>query len=391
MLRSSISRLTVACLLTSAALTGAAAADQAAIDAKAAIEGANLPWNGVGPTTAALDEPIVTNHAPEALGTIQYDDGVVTAVPGGTGSVCFGNRFDVANGSPVMVSGSVTQVSFFMQAVSGNVFVSVFGPQAGTAAPVLTSVSVPAAASVFNTHVFGTPVNYTGANFLAGVWADPSPIADLVGLGSGTTAGQGFHGMVINDIAGTGFSTLPGINALVRASGDVLGMPVELIDLGLTVSESADPVVAGSGPGNLVYTATLTNAGPDTATGVAVTETLTLPAGVTVDSVVASVGAYADPVWTVGSVATADSPTLTVTLTVDGSTALGTDVITSMAAVSASNGTDSNPANDADSESTSVTDVLQSILDIPALGWKGMLLLGALLAGLAFVALRTKS
>ena len=74
-------------------------------------------------------------------------------------------------------------------------------------------------------------------------------------------------------------------------------------DLAVTKTESADPVVAGSGAGNLVYLITLTNNGPLDATGVELTEILVLPDGVSVLSITPSQGTYADPVWSVGDLA----------------------------------------------------------------------------------------
>ena len=118
---------------------------------------------------------------------------------------------------------------FYMVAGAGtdDVFVSVFGPVMGTTAPVLTSVSVPLnnGSAAFNTHTFAAPITNMGASFLAGVWYNAG---DTVGLGTGTNAGQGIHGVLINDIVGTGFATLPGLNALVRAGGT--SIPVELLN-----------------------------------------------------------------------------------------------------------------------------------------------------------------
>jgi uncharacterized repeat protein (TIGR01451 family) len=126
------------------------------------------------------------------------------------------------------------------------------------------------------------------------------------------------------------------------------------VDLAVSKSESIDPAIAGSGPGNLTYVVTVTNNGPADATGVALTESLILPLGVTVHSITPSVGSFADPVWTVGTVASGASATLTVQLTVDSTTAQGTDVVSNTAEVSAVTETDTNPTNDSATESTSV-------------------------------------
>ena len=183
-----------------------------------------------GSPVRALDTPVQAPRVKNtrAMGTIYYDDGVQTHFPG-VSSFCYGNQFDTFGGAnPVMVSGSVTAMSFFMVAGAGtdNVFVSVFGPVSGTAASVLTSASIPltAGSNAWNNHVFATPVNYPGSSFLAGIWYIAG---DTVGLASGTTGGQGYHGMWINDVVGTQFALLSTINGMVGASGDVL--PVELM------------------------------------------------------------------------------------------------------------------------------------------------------------------
>ncbi len=187
-----------------------------------------------GPLTRALDEPIQTGQAGNRQGnrntpvTIVYDDGIVTAVPTAT-SFCYGNQFNTASGELVK-SFSVTQLNFYMMSGAGtdNVFVSVFGPVSGTTAPFLTSASVPLnnGPGTFNTATVG-PATGSGS-FLAGVWYTGG---DTVGLGSGTN-GHGHHGMVINDIVGTGFTLLPSLNALVGASTAFI--PVELMDFAVT-------------------------------------------------------------------------------------------------------------------------------------------------------------
>ena len=118
----------------------------------------------------------------------------------------------------------------------------------------------------------------------------------------------------------------------------------------MTKGESIDPVLAGSGAGNLTYTVTVTNNGPSYASGVVVGEDLTLPAGVTVDSVTPSQGTFTtttapDGTWTVGGLANGASATLTVVLTAGLSTPAGVDLISNTATVTGGNETDTNPAN----------------------------------------------
>lgn len=174
---------------------------------------------------------------PEALGTIIYDTGTASFVATVSSSTV-GNQFDSAFGAPVMTSGSVTMVSFYLLGLGGSAaFVTVYGPVMGTTASPLSSMSFGGLGLGFNTVTFAGGVSYTGSSFLAGIWnlnTVATPTNDALGLDPNTTAGQGFHAMVINDVTGTSFQTIPSLNSIVGASGDVL-TPVELMDF--TVSD----------------------------------------------------------------------------------------------------------------------------------------------------------
>ena len=131
------------------------------------------------------------------------------------------------------------------------------------------------------------------------------------------------------------------------------------VDLRLTKTESLDPVIAGSGPCNLTYVVTVTNLGPSDASGVAVSEDLTLPPGVTVCSITPSQGSFTPPLgpdgtWLVGELPADGQATLTVVLTVGAATAAGKDVIGDTATVLAANEPLIKPGDDAVTEWTSV-------------------------------------
>ncbi|MFP6879426.1 MAG: hypothetical protein VCA34_00655, partial [Roseibacillus sp.] len=126
------------------------------------------------------------------------------------------------------------------------------------------------------------------------------------------------------------------------------------VDLVVTKSDSIDPVIAGSGIGNLVYLVTVTNNGPLDATGLELSEILSFGPGVVIASVTPGAGTFTDTTWTVGDLANGASAILTVTLTVGPSTAVGTDTISNTASISAVDQPQNNPGNEADTESTSV-------------------------------------
>jgi hypothetical protein len=209
-------------------------------DYKAAVE-ATLP-----PQTLTVQSrpvaPVQTSRRMRARSSssnlLQYDDGIVTSAPG-TSSLMYGNRFDTADGSgPIADSATVSNIQFFIASGAGtdNVFVSAFdnlNETAGTANPV-GSASMPLnnGSGDWNTASAGA-LGITNAfapagedDLLVGVWYIAG---DTVGLGTGTAGGQGHHGIQINDIVGTGYAELPGLNALVRLQGS--NLPIEMIDL----------------------------------------------------------------------------------------------------------------------------------------------------------------
>ncbi|HEY7440658.1 MAG TPA: DUF11 domain-containing protein [Acidimicrobiia bacterium] len=118
---------------------------------------------------------------------------------------------------------------------------------------------------------------------------------------------------------------------------------IDPADLG--VSLAADHTLVETGT-NVTFTVTLTNGGPDPATGVTVQDAL--PAGLTFVSATPSLGTYDSSTgnWTVGTVANGATETLAITAT-------GTNdgVTTDTAAISASGSTDPNPANNLASSS----------------------------------------
>ena len=130
-------------------------------------------------------------------------------------------------------------------------------------------------------------------------------------------------------------------------------------DLALSAADAPDPVVAGSGVGNLTHTFTLSRSGPADATGVTVTLTdSNFPTGVTPDTFTPSVGVMNGTTWEVGDWAADQNgidQTLVVALTVDGSVDTCADCIFAEYTVAAASGTDTDSSNDSAVDPTSVT------------------------------------
>jgi uncharacterized repeat protein (TIGR01451 family) len=116
---------------------------------------------------------------------------------------------------------------------------------------------------------------------------------------------------------------------------------VSLADVSVTKIASSGTVTVGS---NVTYTITAHNAGPSDATGVQVTDLL--PAGLTLVSATPATGSYVagTGVWTIGSLASGTSTTLSVVATVTT-----TGAVINTASKTAENEPDPNPGNDVSS------------------------------------------
>lgn len=90
-------------------------------------------------------------------------------------------------------------------------------------------------------------------------------------------------------------------------------------DLQISIWESTDPVVAGSGLGNLSYIVTVTNVGSPEVTGGKVDVIPLLPPGVTLDNLTVSGGSWLSPEWSLPDLTAGMSVTMDLELTVSAS------------------------------------------------------------------------
>ncbi|MEM6793961.1 MAG: hypothetical protein AAF725_08245 [Acidobacteriota bacterium] len=194
---------------------------------KAAVEEAARKAGGLEPR--APRAAAQTRQAPAVPFTsITYHSGALS--PATAFSLTVGNRFDTAQTTqgalaPAEMSGSISLVEVHMANVGGTgAFLSFYDQLSGTSANFLSSVAVPLGPGS-NGVPLPTSILYVGSSFLAGVWNFQD---DAVNLATGTVAGQGFHGMEINDINGTGFRAYTMTNAAFSVSGNV-ARPVELL------------------------------------------------------------------------------------------------------------------------------------------------------------------
>lgn len=195
---------------------------------------------GLSAKKNAYATPIpVTVQAPgfqnpqEAIGTIRYDDGFASQGFGG-GSI-IGQRFNSHTGLPMLTSGTVSTVRAVVAPGPANTTSSagfvLLGPQTvgGGAMAVFSTFGL--ATGVIDTVSFsGIGASYTGTEFFV-LFGDFASVYIPV-FGTGTTMGQGHHGVVGYtggmgpNITGT-FDFGGTLNALIRASGNIV--PVELM------------------------------------------------------------------------------------------------------------------------------------------------------------------
>ncbi|HEV7374416.1 MAG TPA: DUF11 domain-containing protein [Pyrinomonadaceae bacterium] len=193
------------------------------------------------------------------------------------------------------------------------------------------------------TYVSSTPSGTTTYNSATGLWT----IGALANAASAT--------LVINATvnAGPGNNTITNTTSGLTAdqfdpvsSNNVGSVSLRVTRSDLSLTKTVNNATPSFGQ-SVIFTITLSNAGPDGATGVAVKDLL--PAGLGFSSYTASVGSYVSGtgIWTVGSLANSGNATLQITATVN---AYGS--ITNIAQVSATDQSDpdSTPNNNVSTE-----------------------------------------
>lgn len=162
-----------------------------------------------------------------------------------------------------------------------------------------------------------------------------------------STSGSGWRGARLFVIASV---LVMGVLAVLLVRGDTATGAAADPDLSLTKSDSPDPVAPG---GQLTYTISVSNAGPDAATNTTVSDDL--PKDLTFGSATASSGTCAEKAGKVtcnlGTVASTSSATVTIKTTVKQNPKAAQ--ISNTASVT-SDGTDPNTANNSDTEITTV-------------------------------------
>ena len=179
-----------------------------------------------------------------------------------------------------------------------------------------------------------------------GVWsAGTLPSSGSTSIVITATVDAGTEGTSITNTATITQTDRPDPDPTNDTDSADIDVPVVDLEVIKTVDDSI-PVVGDT----VVFTITIANNGPDTATGVSLDDTL--PSGITYVSDTTSTGSYSGGVWAIGTMAAGATETLTLTGTVDAGT-YGT-TITNTASVASVIETDSDPSNDDDTASVDV-------------------------------------
>ena len=213
-----------------------------------------------------------------------------------------------------------------------------------------------------------------GTNAAGGVWTTAIPaggshtLTFVLALASSTAVGTDTVGISADlDASNPGVDTAitPAVSPLPDSDSETTSVTTEA-DLGVTVTDSVDPVYAGN---NMTMTVTLTNDGPSDSSDTEVeVGAFTLPTGVTISGAPTIPGGSTYPAgtsaaggtWTV-SVAAGSSADLVFPLAIASSAAAGVDVIAASAALDALNpgvvtalAPAVDPLADSDSENTDI-------------------------------------
>lgn len=219
----------------------------------------------------------------------------------------------------------------------------------------LTNLGPDAASGIVVRDLLPVGLTYTGSTASQGSYSSGSGLWTVGGLANGASATLALDATVS---FGTGGNTIIDSARVVAtdqadhtAANNVATAGVGVTSADLGVAMAVDLPVANEGD-LVTYTVTVTNDGPDPATGVAVTDAL--PAGLTFSGATPSQGAYTSGtgLWAVESLASGASATLVLAATVDAGTG-GASVVNS-AVVTASDQADPVGSNNNASRSVAV-------------------------------------
>ena len=185
-----------------------------------------------------------------------------------------------------------------------------------------------------------------------GTWTDPTWTIGTLNNGASATL------TIVADVdAGTSGSsitnTVTNVTLDQTDSNTTADDPSESVTVGnstdLVIGKTVDNGTPNEGD-TVTFTVTVTNSGPAQATNVSIDDVL--PAGLTIGSATPNTGTWADPTWTIGTLNSGASATLTIVADVDAGTSGST--ITNTVTNVALDQTDSNTTADDPSESITV-------------------------------------
>ena len=181
--------------------------------------------------------------------------------------------------------------------------------------------------------ILSNPVNFSST--CVGGTASAGPGGSLLSYSNGTVPAGGRCTLQVEVTSlegGTFVNTTGELTSSLGSSGPSVDTLIvsPIVNVSLSQSESADPIIAGTG--GLTYTVLVTNQGPSTATELTISEDLDiLTSGVSIAGITPDQGVYNKGVWTLPSLPAGTTASLTVSLSVDPAANEGVEVITSTA------------------------------------------------------------
>jgi len=246
----------------------------------------------------------------------------------------------------------------------------------------LTNLGVDGASGIVVSDPLPSGFSLTGNSPSQGSFTDPLWTVGNLAAGASATLDlvatinpTGGYTNVATITAGIAADTEPANNQDSVAVNVVLPPPAADLALSKSVvlSDDADASGGYSVGDTVTFTVTLTNLGPDAASGIQVNDPL--PSGFALLGSSTSQGSFADPLWAVGSLAVSASATLDLQARINP-----TGDYTNLAQILGSSPDDPNPANNTASATVTPQSEPTRAVAVPLLGLLGQLLLAGLLA-----------